>query len=59
MKISARQEYSELAEFHLTNHERLLEKYAGALMAESRQEIGPQWRAHGDGVPRARGHGGL
>ena len=29
MKIRARQEYSELAEFHLTNHERLLEKYAG------------------------------
>jgi len=39
MKIRARQEYSELAEFHLTNHERLLEKYAGALMAESRQEL--------------------
>jgi len=46
MKVRARQEYSELAEFHLTNHERLLEKYAGALMVESRQELdlngGPQ-----------------
>lgn len=46
MKVRARQEYSELAEFHLTNYERLLEKYAGALMVESRQELdlngGPQ-----------------
>ena len=38
MKIRARQEYSELAEFHLRSSASL-EKYAGALMAESRQEL--------------------
>ena len=39
LKVQARSKYSELAEFHLVNHERLLEKYAGALIPANREEL--------------------